>query len=127
MTIPGIAEETAARLLGEVLDFMRFKDAAALAAFAGLCPRLHQSGSSVHKRSRLSKRGNSAVRHILYFPTMSAIRHNPRVRALYERLLANGHCKMQALGAAMHKLLVLAYGVLKSQQPFDSNWRVNPA
>lgn len=127
VTIPGIAEDTAARLLGEVLDFARFTEASALAAFAGLCPRLHQSGSSVHKRPRLSKRGNSAIRHILYFPAMSAIRHNPRVRALYERMLANGHCKMQALGAAMHKLLVLAYGVLKSGQPFDPSWRLKHA
>ncbi len=127
VSIPGIAEDTAARLLGEVLDFARFDSAAALAAFAGVCPRLVQSGTSVHKRPRLSKRGNSLLRWVLYFPALNAIRHNPRVRALYERLLASGHSKMQALGAAMHKLLVLAYGVLKSGQPFDPHWHARHA
>jgi transposase len=127
VTIPGIAEDTATRLLGEVLDFKRFDSGAALAAFAGLCPRLFQSGTSVHKRSRLSKRGNSALRWILYYPALSALQHNPGCRNLRQRMLASGHSKKACVGAVMHKLLVMAYGVLQSEQPFDPHWRARPA
>ena len=51
-----------------------------------------------------------------------ATRYNPHIRALYERLLARGKAKMAALGAAMRKLVLLAFGVLKHQQPYQADW-----
>jgi transposase len=57
---------------------------------------------------------------MLYFPAISATRFNPIIKALYDRLIAAGKPKMVALAAAMRKLLILAYGVLKSNQPFNS-------
>ena len=53
---------------------------------------------------------------------MSAIQHNPLVRAFYQRLLARGLCKRAALAAAMRKLLMLCYGLLKSGQKFDPDF-----
>ena len=47
------------------------------------------------------------------------MRHNPYVRDLSERLKARGKCPMQVIGAAMRKLVHIAYGVLKSGRPFD--------
>jgi len=55
-----------------------------------------------------------------------ATRHNPHIQALYQRLLARGKAKMAALGAAMRKLLQLAFGVLKHQQPYQANWTPTP-
>ena len=52
-------------------------------------------------------------------PAVVAQRWNPLVRDLAQRLEARGHCKMSIIVAAMHKLLHLAFGVLKSGQPFD--------
>ena len=92
-----------------------------MAAFAGLAPRIHQSGSSVRAQSRLCKVGSARLRKGLYFPAMSALRHNPLIRDLGARLSAQGKCKMVILGAAMRKLLHIAYGVLKSGKPFDAN------
>ena len=51
-----------------------------------------------------------------------ATRHNPHIRTLYERLLARGKAKMAALGAAMRKLVQLAFGVLKHQKPYQADW-----
>ncbi len=70
-------------------------------------------------RTRLAKTGNSRLRKMLYFPAMSAIRLNPLIKALYERLVAAVKPKMVSLAAVMRKLLILAYGVLKSNQPFN--------
>ena len=55
-----------------------------------------------------------------------ATRHNPHIQALYQRLLAWGKAKMAALGAAMRKLLQLAFGVLQHQQPYQANWTPTP-
>lgn len=123
LSIPGIGETTAHELLGEMPDVRQFASSQAMAAYAGLCPREHSSGTSVRKRSRLSKTGNAHLRKALYFPAVSAMRCNPLVRAHYERLRENGKGKMVALGAAMRKLLMICCGVLKSQQKFDPNWQ----
>src|SRR5664279_416973 len=117
-TIPGIADLTASRILGEMPNISEYHNAKSVAAFAGLSPREHQSGS-MRVRTRLVKTGNSRLRKMLYFPAMSAIRFNPLTKALYERLVAAGKPKIVALVAVMRKLLVLAYGVLKSNKPFD--------
>ena len=119
LSIPGIGSTTAAKLLGEILDVKLYEGARQLAAFAGLAPRLHESGSSVRRRARLSKTGAPRLRKALYFPAIVAIRHNAHIRAMSERLKERGKCPMQIIGAAMRKLVHIAYGVLKSGRPFD--------
>ena len=119
VSIPGIGETTAAKLMGEILDVKLYTGARQLAAFAGLAPRLHESGSSVRKRARLSKVGAPRLRKALYFPAIAAIKYNPYVKELSERMRARGKCPMQVIGAAMRKLVHIAYGVLKSGRPFD--------
>lgn len=58
---------------------------------------------------------------------MTAARFNPLVGAFYARLVAAGKAKMAALGACMRKLLMIAYGVLKSRTPFDPSRGVKMA
>jgi len=119
VSIPGVGEWTAARLLAEIQDFRDFKNARQLAAYAGLNPRKYQSGSSVHRKSRLSKVGNAHLRYALYMPAIVAMKHNPIIRDLCQRLSERGLAKMAIVGASMRKLLVLAYGVIKSDLAFD--------
>jgi transposase len=121
-SIPGIGDTTAAALLSEVCDFHAFDSASQLAAYAGLVPEQRDSGTSVHKKPRLAKNGNRNIRKALYMPALVAIRYNPIVRTLSERLKVTGHCPMSIIGAAMHKLLNLAYGVIKTGKPFDPAW-----
>lgn len=123
LSIPGIGSTTAAKLLGEILDVKLYEGARQLAAFAGLTPRPHESGSSVKKRAKLSKTGAPRLRKALYFPAIVAMHHNPHVKALSERLKERGKCPMQVIGAAMRKLVHLAYGVLKSGKPFDAEMK----
>jgi len=120
VSIPGIGPMTAARLLA--VDLLHFASTRAVAAYAGLNPSQHTSGTSVHRQTRLSKVGNADLRKALYLPAVSAIRFNPLIAALAERLTARGKAKMVIVGAAMRKLLCLAYGVLKSGRVFDPNF-----
>lgn len=121
VSIPGVGLLTAALVLAELGDIRRFKSARQAAAYAGLTPAHHSSGTSVKRRSRLSKMGSSRLRHALYIPAMSAIRHNEVVRQFSGRLFTKGKKKMVVLGAAMRKLLHICYGVLRSGQPFDAS------
>lgn len=121
-SIPGIGETTAAALLAEVSDFSQYQSARQVAAFAGLVPRERQSGSSVRGRVRLSKIGNARLRRALYFPAITALRCSPFFQAWAKGLRDRGKSKMAIIGAAMRKLVHLAYGVLKTGRPFDAEW-----
>jgi len=121
-SIPGIGEATAAVLLGELGPLARFADAAACAAFIGIVPREGRSGSSVRRKPVLCKVGPARVRKALFFPALAALRHNPIAIALRDRLRARGKHKMVIVGAVMRKLIHLAYGVLKTGQPFRPNF-----
>jgi transposase len=121
-SIPGVGEATAAVLLAEVPEIKEYRSARQVAAFAGLVPRERQSGSSVRGRVRLSKIGNSRLRKALYFPAITAIRCSPFFQSWVEGLRQRGKSKMAVIGAAMRKLVHLAYGVLKTGKPFDPEW-----
>ena len=118
-SIPGVGAATAHALLAELPEPSRFTSAQQAAAYAGLAPREYRSGASVRKRTRLSKAGNARLRRALYLPALTAIRFNPLLKALFERLVAAGKARMAAVGACMRKLLMIAYGVLKNRTPFD--------
>jgi transposase len=120
VTIPGIAEQTATKLLAEIQNLRQYKHARQAAAYAGLSPMHMDSGTSL-KRSRLSKTGNARVRKALYMPAIVATRYNPVLREFSERLSRRGKSKMVIIGAVMRKLLHLAFGVLKTRKPFDPN------
>lgn len=122
VSIPGIGEKTSARLLAEIGDIRTFEGAPQLAAYAGLNPKGHSSGSSVFKKTRVSKEGRSELRSCLYMPAVVALSRNPVVKDLAERMMMTNHHKMEIVVAAMKKLLHLAYGVLKTQLPFDPNY-----
>ena len=122
-SIKGIGEVTAAKLIS--VNLRAFDSSRAVSAFSGLSPRVAESGSSVHQQTRLCKLGDASLRQALYMPAMAAQRSNPIIKAFCDRLAEHGKCKMAILGAAMRKLLCLAYGVLKSDMPFDPNYVAN--
>ena len=116
-TIPGVGEQTARLLLTELPPVARCPSARTWAAFCGLNPEPRQSGKGHY--SRLSRKGTARVRAGLYLPAVSALRWNPVVKALGERLRGRGQTGRVRIVAAMHKLLRLCFGVLKSGRPFD--------
>lgn len=121
-SIPGIGNTTAARLLGQLGDLRRFRSAKALAAFLGVTPRQRSSGTSLKGRTIMSRSGSSSIRAALYMPGMVASRHNPLLHQFALRLAANGMAKKAVIGAVMHKLVHLIYGVIRTGKPFDANY-----
>ncbi len=121
-SIPGIGEATIGVVLSEFADITRFRNAKCLAAFIGVAPKERQSGTSVRGRTVLSKMGRGKLRKAFFMPALVALRYNPNLKAMRERMLAAGKAKMAIVGAAMRKLVHLIYGVLKSGRPFDAQY-----
>ena len=105
-SIKGIGLVTAATVLAEMGDLRRFPRSRQLTAFAGLSPRQYLSGTSVHGRSPMCKRGSGRVRAALFMAAVCAVRFNPDMAEVYNRLIEKGKHKRVALGAVMRKLLV---------------------
>ena len=106
---------------------MQYKSARQVAAYAGLVPRERRSGSSVRGRTCLSKIGNARLRKALYFPAMTALRCSGFFQQWASGMRERGKSKMAVIGAAMRKLIHLAYGVLKTGKPFDPQWMTKTA
>lgn len=124
-SIPGVGALTAARLLGFV-DTNRFDSARALAAHAGVTPSECTSGTSVHGRAHMSRIGHPQLRRALYMPSLSA-RNGPGFAAWTAKLRAAGKAEKLILGAVMHRLIRIAYGVLKSGEPYSATRAFRPA
>jgi transposase len=117
-TIDGIGSQTAARLVAELGDPAKFRNAGALTAYVGAIPGLRQSGKQTWDRAGLARCGHAKLRAALWMPTLVAVRRNPWLRAYYERLRARGKLPKVALMAAMRKLLIAIYAVAKHRRPF---------
>ncbi len=88
-SIPGVGPVISQQMVA-LLRGRRFVTALQCAAFLGLVPVHHESGSSVRGRSRLSKAGNVQLRAKLYMAAITATCHNPGIKHQYERLLRQG-------------------------------------
>jgi transposase len=121
-TIPGLGDKTIPQLLAYIGRPQRFKSVKALIAYAGLAPLIQQSGTSLNKKRGTHPLAHQSLRHALYFPAMVAGKHNPVIARFWQRLKAQNKPGKVIVVACMHKLLAIAYGVLKSGKPFDPGY-----
>ncbi len=124
-SIPGRGERTLPILLSFVADIARFSNARQVAAYAGLNPTLHESGSSVKGKPRLSKIGHASLRKALYMPARVTVYKTAWGNVFRDRLSQAGKPAKLIIGARMRKLLHVAYGVLKFNQPFNASLHNN--
>lgn len=118
-SIPGVGDVTIEAILSEAKAFEGFDTVEKVVAYMGLSPREKTSGSSVKGKPHLCKIGSARLRRILYMPALSAIQHNPLVKALYDRLKAKSKNGMIIACACMKKLVHIMYGVIKNGKPFN--------
>jgi transposase len=125
VTVPGIGMATAAVLVGKIIDIQRFATPEKLVGYLGVFPDENTSGVDKQGQPlppgtmRMSAKGNDLARHYLWNAARSAIRHNPAIAALYQRLKAKGKRGDVAIGHCMRKLLHLVFAVWTTNRPFD--------
>ena len=117
-TIPGIGKTTAITLLAEIPNVNALKNTRQLVAYAGLMPSQRFSGSSVKGKPRLSKLGARRLRKAMFFPALVAKRHNPVIKDFCKNLEKKGRYAFCVVGAAMRKLLLIVFAVLKNKETF---------
>lgn len=125
-SISGIGKKTAMMLISNTYAFKTFDNYKQVSAYFGLSPIERTSGSSIRGRSRISKKGNPAVRHHLFMCSFTACEYNPQCKALYERIVAKGKSKKLALIAVCNKLLKQSFAIAKSGIPYDPEYKSKP-
>lgn len=120
-TIKGVGETSAIQILAETMIIPEGLTHKQWVAYAGLDPRTYQSGTSVNKKSRISKAGNRYLRKSLFMPALSASKNDPYVKRYFEHLVENRKiCKLQAIVAIMRKMLHAIHGMLLRKESFDN-------
>jgi transposase len=115
-TVPGFGEKSARLLVAEIPR--HFANARSASAWLRVIPQQCTSGSSVRNPSLIGH-GAPDLRSKLYFPAVTAMRCDPRCKALAERLRAAGHSKMSIIFAVLHKLVRTAFAILQSGLPYQ--------
>lgn len=102
---------------------MRYEDASSkeIVALCGLDPIEVSSGSSLKRKSRISKQGSRLVRSTLFMPTLIAINHNSHMKMIYNRLKEKGKHSTVAQIAVMRKMVVIAFSLFKNREIYDTN------
>ena len=119
MSIPGVGRHTAATLVAEVGDISLFPDAGKLTAFTGLDPRVHESGTSIHGKGYISKRGSGLLRRRLYNAASAAVLHPPNdFYDFFQKKRTEGKPYRVALCAVMRKMLHAVHAVWTRGTPY---------
>lgn len=121
LSVPGVAHISALQILSELLLLAPEMNVRQWVASSGLDPAHQQSGTSLHKPSRISRAGNRHLRRALYMPALAAVRCDRHMRAFYQQLRARHKTGLQALMAIARKLLHAIFGIFKTATPYDGN------
>lgn len=92
-----------------------------ITALSGLDVIEISSGTSIHRRSRISKRGNSLYRGMLFMPILSSVCNNQYMKSFYDRLKENGKHSTTAQIAVMRKVILITHSLYKNNQKFDDS------
>lgn len=118
-SIVGIGDRAAIALIHL---FISYPDAnrQEIVALSGLDAIENTSGTSVQRRTRISKKGSAIYRSMLFMPVLSAIQHNPYMKLFYDRLKTNGKHSTSAQIAVMRKMILIAHSLYKNDIKFDN-------
>lgn len=121
-SLPGIGMLTAAIVLAETNGFELIRNKRQLTSYAGFDIIEKQSGISVKGKTRISKRGNKYLRKAMHLPSLAAIKHDERYKAIFARTLAKHGIKMKAAVVVQRKLLEMIFTLFKNQTKYDKNY-----
>lgn len=117
-TTPGIGQVISTTLVSDLPELGQLT-AKQISRLVGVAPINHDSGQ--HKGKRMINGGRAHVRATLYMGAVVAMRHNPVIKAFYERLVERGKSKKLALTACVHKMLV----ILNAMVPVVLPWCIS--
>ena len=117
-TIIGIGPTLAPVMITEIGDITKFPSGKSLVAYAGLDPRVKQSGVSMKRNTKITKRGSPYLRHAAYIAATIAKRHDPELKVYFEKKIKEGKRYKEATVATARKILYRVYAVWKRGTPY---------
>ncbi len=125
-SIPGIGDNLAARIIAELGDMTRFKKKNELVAFAGLDPRISESGQDDGDHMHITKKGNKRLRYLLYLAVTCSIRlkrDDNSIKDFYikKKQQSNPMCSKAAKTACASKLVRIIYSMCKTGELYQYN------
>ena len=121
--VKGLGLVTVATVIAETNGFLLFTSRGQLVSYAGYDVVEKQSGSSVKGKPRISKKGNTYIRRVLYFPAITLVKHEPQFKQLFDRVLERSAIKMKGYVAVQRKVLILIYTLFKNNTAYDPNYQ----
>ncbi len=115
--VKGVGRATISTLLAEVPELGEL-NGREVSALVGVAPINRDSGTMRGKRTIFG--GRPSVRKVLFMAALVASRHNPVIKAFYQRLLAAGKPKKLALTACARKLLTILNAMARTGKPFNA-------
>lgn len=115
-TISGIGPVLGAVILSEIRDISCFASADKLAAYAGLNPKVKQSGETKSSAAHMSKRGSPYLRRAIWMAGMIAVQHDPMFKAYYEKKAAEGLRYMNIIGHVSKKMTAVIFAVMRDNK-----------
>ncbi len=122
-SISGFGTLLSANIIVMTDDFNQIADHKTLAAFIGIAPFKHCSGSSIRKKDRSRKIGPPRARKLLRLAAQSVVAHDKTFRKYYLRKLEEGKAKSLALNNVANKLLKIAYAMVKNNTNYIKNYK----
>lgn len=126
LALPGIGRKVVLPLLVQLHRWQTLTagqgSTKGLTAFVGLDPQPYESGSSVRKRSSISKMGNATLRRLLYMGALSAVHGQNPLQTFYQRLVGRGKAKKLVVVAAARKLLSWAWVLFSRQADWNPDF-----
>jgi transposase len=117
-SIPGVGPITAASFISEVGDISRFQKPEQLVAYAGIDPRVHQSGTSINGKGYITKRGNKILRTRLFNAASVAVLYDNMFKTFFQKKKSEGKPYRVALVATMRKMTHVIHAVWTRGTPF---------
>lgn len=118
-SVMGIGFATAVHLLIATENFTRFNDVRKLICYCGVAPFEHSSGTSVRGKVRVSHLANKKIKSLLTMAAISAIQHDPELKAKYEQKVKEGKAKMCVINIIRAKLIERVFAVIKKQKAYE--------
>lgn len=125
LTVPGLGPTLVAGLLGEIGDVRSYTSAKDIIKLAGCQPTAQESGAFVGAAHPISKKGNSNLRTVAFLAALVCVRRNPVIAAYHQRLKTRVERPlkpMQALTAAMNKVLTIVFTLARKRVDWDPNY-----
>ncbi len=118
-SVTGIGFATAVHMLIATENFTRFSDVRKLICYCGVAPFEHSSGTSIRGKVRVSHLANKKIKSLLTMAAISAIQHDPELKAKYEQKLKEGKAKMCVINIIRAKLIERVFAVIKKQKAYE--------